>query len=413
VPDPGGGETLSQGVMFDITSRVEAEQQLREAEERFRVMVEQSPAMLYIETPDPHAPSIYISPKVADIFGVTPEEYIGDPGMWERLVHPEDREAAMSAYEGALAAGRPWVIEYRVVRPDGRVVWVRDESALTRDEGGDIVHVQGVVHDVTERKLAEQTLVESERRERQAADRLRALDEMKNTFLAAVSHELRSPLTSILGLALTLERQDKIADDDREDLLARLAANARKLDRLLKDLLDIDRLSRGIVTPQYRLTDVGALVRRTVEALDAVRGRQIYVQTESVLIPVDPAKVERIIENLIANAARHTSSEARIWVRVGPKDGGALVVVEDDGPGIPDDIRSAIFEPFRQGPNVSKANPGTGIGLSLVARFAELHGGRAWAEDREGGGASFGVYLPGSREPADRGGEATYAGGAA
>jgi PAS domain S-box-containing protein len=413
VSDPHGGETLWQGVMFDITSRVEAEHHLREAEERFRLMVEQSPAMLYIETPDPTAPSVYVSPKVEEVFGVTPDEYIADPLMWERLVHPDDRAQARSAYEGALSAGRSWLIEYRVVRPDGRVIWVRDESSLTRNERGEVAHVQGVVHDITERKLAEQTLVDSERRERQAADRLRALDEMKNTFLAAVSHELRSPLTSILGTALTLERQDRIADDDREDLLARLAANARKLDRLLKDLLDIDRLSRGIVTPQYRLTDVAALVRRTVEALDAVKGRQVYVQTETVLIPVDPAKVERIVENLVANAARHTASDARIWVRVAPKDGGALVMVEDDGPGIPEDVRTTIFEPFRQGPNVSKANPGTGIGLSLVARFAELHGGRAWAEDREGGGASFGVFLPGSRESLDHDGDAEAGPGAA
>ena len=139
--------------------------------------------------------------------------------------------------------------------------------------------------------------------------------------LAAVSHELRS-LTSILGLALTLERQ--VSDDDREDLLARLAANARKLDRLLKDLLDIDRLSRSLRHPQYRLTDIGSLVRRTIENMEAVAGRHLFVQTEPVLIPVDPAKVERIVENLVANAARHTAEETPVQGSRRPKDGGAL-----------------------------------------------------------------------------------------
>ena len=319
VPDRAGGEGLWQGVMFDITSRVDSEQHLREAEERFRALVEQSPAIFYIHQPDPEAPSIYVSPRVEELFGMSADEYIGDPDTWERLVHPDDVSEAVGAWKAALTAGRPWSLEYRVVRPDGRIIWVRDESTLARDEDGAVVQVQGVMYDITERKLAEQTLIKSERREREAADRLRAIDDMKNTFLAAVSHELRSPLTSILGLALTLERQERISDDDREDLLGRLAANARKLDRLLKDLLDIDRLSRGIVTPQYRLTDIGSLVRRTIENMEAVAGRHLFVQTEPVLIPVDPAKFERIVENLVANADRHTAEETRIWVRVAPQ----------------------------------------------------------------------------------------------
>jgi signal transduction histidine kinase len=218
---------------------------------------------------------------------------------------------------------------------------------------------------------------------------------MKNTFLAAVSHELRSPLTSILGLALTLERAPDIQGQDRDDLLSRLAANAKKLDRLLKDLLDIDRLNRGIVEPQYRVTDVAAIARRTVEHLDALAGREVIVQTDPVVIPVDPPKIERIVENLLMNASRHTDADRRIWLIVAPHDGGVRITVEDDGPGVPADIRAAIFEPFRQGPTRSPHSPGTGIGLSLVARFAELHGGRAWVDEREGGGAAFHVVIPG------------------
>jgi signal transduction histidine kinase len=250
-------------------------------------------------------------------------------------------------------------------------------------------------------------LRESEQREREAAERLRALDEMKNTFLAAVSHELRSPLTSILGLSLTLERSE-LQEGDRNDLLERLAANARKLDRLLKDLLDIDRLNRGIVEPQYRVTDVGALARRTVENLDALGDRSIQVQADPASMSVDAAKVERIVENLLMNAARHTSSGRTIWLKVERERNGVLIIVEDDGAGVPEELRQAIFEPFRQGTTAVPHAPGTGIGLSLVARFSELHGGRAWVQEREGGGASFRVFLPdgppdeGTRDRSDR-----------
>jgi signal transduction histidine kinase len=192
-----------------------------------------------------------------------------------------------------------------------------------------------------------------------------------------------------------LERAPDIHGQDREDLLTRLAANAKKLDRLLKDLLDIDRLNRGIVEPQYRVTDVATIARRTVESLDALAEREIIVRTDPVVIPVDPPKIERIVENLLMNAARHTEADRRIWLTVVPHEGGVRITVEDDGPGVPPELRAAIFEPFRQGPTRSPHSPGTGIGLSLVARFAELHGGRAWVDEREGGGAAFHVVIPG------------------
>jgi signal transduction histidine kinase len=100
------------------------------------------------------------------------------------------------------------------------------------------------------------------------------------------------------------------------------------------------------------------------------------------------------------NAARHTAPDRRIWLKVTALDGGVAITVEDDGPGVPAEIRGAIFEPFRQGPTASPHAPGTGIGLSLVARFAQLHGGRAWVDEREGGGAAFHVFLPGQRDGA-------------
>jgi signal transduction histidine kinase len=259
--------------------------------------------------------------------------------------------------------------------------------------------------DVTERKRAEQALRESERkyseafrREREAAQRLRALDDMKNTFLEAVSHDLRTPLTSILGSALTLEQsQLGLPHEDALDLVHRIAANARKLERLLSDLLDLDRLQRGIVSPQRRPTDMQELVDRVVAETENPSEREILVEVEQLTVSIDAAKVERILENLLSNALRHTPSEAQIWLRARGQDGGVLIVVEDDGPGVPRDLYEAVFEPFRQAPgSSSEHSPGVGVGLSLVLRFAELHGGRAWMESREGGGSSFRVFLPGA-----------------
>src|SRR4029077_1172864 len=269
--------------------------------------------------------------------------------------------------------------------------------------------------DITERKQAEQALQASERkyseafrREREAAQQLRALDDMKNTFLEAVSHDLRTPLTSILGSAITLEQANMdLPQEDAVDLVRRIATNARKLERLLGDLLDLDRLQRGIVSPQRRPTDVGELIRRAVEETEERNGHDLTVDVEPFMVSLDAPKVERIVENLVTNALRHTPPGAEVWVRAVPKDGGLLLIVEDDGTGIPPELREEIFEPFRQAPGSATGHsPGVGIGLSLVGRFAALHGGRAWVEDRPGGGASFRVLLP-DGPPAGTGGPGT------
>jgi PAS domain S-box-containing protein len=233
-------------------------------------------------------------------------------------------------------------------------------------------------------------------RERAAAEHLRAVDEMKTTFLQAVSHDLRTPLTTILGIALTLERggAGDLPADEAADLLHRLSTNARKLDGLLGDLLDLDRLARGTLTPRRQPVDIAALVRRVVEDAGVTEEHAVVVDAPTVQIAVDAPKVERIMENLVVNAAKHTTAGTTIWVRVQSQRDGVLLLVEDEGPGVPAPLREQVFQPFHTGRNVADHAPGSGIGLALVAQFASLHGGRAWVQDRPGGGASFRVFLP-------------------
>jgi hypothetical protein len=316
-------------------------------------------------------------------------------------LHPEDKEKVLTESRRTNKTGEPFSMDYRMIRRDGRMIWVHDECVLVRDAAGEPAYWQGVMTDITDRKRAEEELQHALVLEREATDRLRALDEMKNTFLTAVSHDLRTPLAAMLGLALTLERKEiGLSPDEMRDLATRIAANARKLDRLVMDLLDLDRLSRGILEPVFNRTDVGLLVQKIVSDADFLHEHPVAVDAESVLADVDTSKVERIVENLLANAVRHTPPGTQVWVRVLPQDGGALISVEDEGPGVLSELKDAVFEPFRQIETRDNPSPGVGIGLSLVARFAELHGGRAWVEDRQGGGASFRVFLPGQREAA-------------
>ena len=393
--DDEGEPRWSQGIWLDVTERKLAELALEEAEHRYRGIVEHVPAAIYLDKVDASMESVYVSPQIETIVGVSPERWMAEPDLWLRLTDGEDRDRVEASYLQAAEAKRPWSAEYRMHTPDGRTIWVHDETTFLIGPDGEPRYMQGVIFDITERKLAEQALRESEQREREAAERLRSLDEMKNTFLAAVSHELRSPLTSILGLSITLERAQAIARRGSRRS-ARPARRQRAQARPAPQGPARHRpVEPRIVEPQLRMTDVGALARRTVENLDALAGREVAVRTDAVMLAIDPPKVERIVENLLVNAGRHTEAGRRIWLDVAPSDAGVLIRVEDDGPGVPDEMRAVIFEPFRQGPTATSHAPGTGVGLSLVARFAELHGGRAWVEPREGGGASFRVYIPG------------------
>jgi PAS domain S-box-containing protein len=394
VRDDDGTPAFWQGVMLDITARIHAEEQLREAESRYRALVEQTPVVTYLEAFEPSNVTLYISPQVEGFLGYAPEEFTLPEPVWPGLLYPVDRERVMAANEQAEREETPFNIEYRLVAKDGHVVWVHDQAVLIRDDEGRPLFWQGVWVDITERMRAAE-LERALEAEREDAAQLRSVDEMKNTFLQAVSHDLRTPLAAILGLAVTLERQDlELNADEAKDLASRIAANARKLDRLVNDLLDLDRLGRGIVEPNREPVDVAALVVQILGASEVLTGREVHVEADPVTAQIDPAKVERIVENLLSNAVRHTPAGTGIWVRVGPQEDGALLVVEDEGPGVALEHRQEIFEPFRQGPGAPEHSPGVGVGLALVARFAELHGGRAWVEDRPGGGASFRVWLP-------------------
>jgi PAS domain S-box-containing protein len=299
--------------------------------------------------------------------------------------------------------------ESREVTRDGRIYDLAI-SALPdrqRQSGGHLV----VARDITERRQVEEQLCAALNHERVATDRLAAalageraaaehlrnLDELKSGFLQAVSHDLRTPLASVLGIALTLQRgRGQLGPADVDDLLGRLTANARKLDRILTGLLDLDRLDRGIVELRRERVDLARLVAGVVSEAreDLLDAHPVSLELLPVQVLADAAKIERIVENLLANAARHTDPGTPIWVRVSHGDRGALLCVDDAGPGVPVEQRESIFRPFQRGPGVGSYAPGSGVGLALVAQFASLHDGRAWVEDRAGGGASFRVLLP-------------------
>jgi signal transduction histidine kinase len=295
-----------------------------------------------------------------------------DYGSYLAHIHPEDRERVNRQIRRALLSSEPFSVEHRIVLANGTVRWMHARGHVVDDASGNPVRFVGTSQDITETKR---------------------LHELRENILATVSHELRTPLTSILGFAETLkERGTDLDEATRAEMVGHLVEQAVKLQRLLSDLLDLDRLRYGLLAPRFRPTDVGALVAN-VAGHQAGDGHRIDVQAEPIVADVDAAKVERIVENLLANAIKHTPPGTDVLARVERDGAFVLIAVDDRGRGVREDERESVFELFHRGDSYGGA-PGTGIGLSLVGQFAAIHGGHAWVEDHPGGGASFRVKLP-------------------
>ena len=251
----------------------------------------------------------------------------------------------------------------------------------------------------------ERRLCEALSTERESVERLQRLDGLKNTLLQTVSHDLRSPILAVLTMTDILAADARgarpLTVDMRSDLIAKVASSAKRMDRLLTDLLDSDPMRN----PADRLVtcDVGELVRRVLATMDLAHDHPLETDIVSVVANVEPVHVERLVENLLSNARHHLNPGVPIWVKTARLADGVLITVEDAGPGIPPDVADSLFQPFRRGADAGVH--GMGLGLWLVSRFAQLHGGRAWVDQRPGGGASFRVFLPSRLGAEEDGGE--------
>jgi PAS domain S-box-containing protein len=312
------------------------------------------------------------NPQAAELTGYAADDLVG---MTVEQLVPQRFRAAHAAHRSAYGDGprlRPMGAgrELSVLKADGTEVPVDIMlNPLETDEGQLVV---AAMRDVTDR---------------------RRVEAMREAFLRAVSHDLRTPLASLVGFAEILAEEENLPEHHRH-YVDRIIGNAHRLERLLRDLLDLDRLNRGVLRPNRRPTDIRQLVDTVVAALGMKDEHPVEVAVghDISVASVDPAQVERILENLLINVGRHTPPGTACRIDVERNHAGILLTVEDEGPGVPGEIKDIIFDAFQRGEGRAHS-PGTGIGLSLVAHFAELHDGRAWVEDVPSGGARFRVVL--------------------
>jgi len=211
----------------------------------------------------------------------------------------------------------------------------------------------------------------------------------QEVVLSAIAHDMRRHLTPIIGVSQTLlTHGSKLGDAERAECVKITLRNALQLEHLIHEMIDLQRFDAAGWIIHRRPTDVRALIDALVPELD-VGNRPLRVDGDGPIVNIDPGLLERIIDNLVQNAKSYTPPGSPIIIATQSDGTGAHITVQDSGPGVPDGIKTAIFDDFRSGPA-----GGSGLGLSLVKRFSEIHGGRAWVEDVRGGGARFCVHLP-------------------
>ena len=387
------GRELLFSIVHDASERHAALEALQDSRARWRQLAELAEDMVYRATF--HEGALvslnYVNPAGGRILGVSVGSLLADPTLVNDHVHPDDSQRFLSidSHTGTTNSTFRWQ------RPDGELVWLEDRRTTTNGRH-DATTVVGVVRDVTAQHRTEQALRTALRKQEQVTDELHRVNRMKSTFLQAVSHELRTPLTSLLGfLAMLDDHGDVIDERQRALFLDRARANSERLQRLLDDLLDVNRLANGLVAPHQQTADLGTVLEHLVATMD-LRDHEVALEVEDGRFTGDLVLVERALENLVGNAVRHTPPGTAIRVRVARDSSGDWLeaTVEDDGPGLPGVITGHVFEPFTQGPQAhSDPSPGIGIGLTLTAQIAAIHDGTLTADNRPEGGARLHLRL--------------------
>ena len=303
------------------------------------------------------------------------------------FVHPEERDVSVGLFAKALAAGSSLPTERRFVRPDGEPLW--GLISLSRlPDGAAIVHIQ----DITDRKRYEAALSDQNRR-------LAEADREKDELISVVSHDLRTPLTSIVGyleLALEDDGEDGPLGKARREFLLVAQRNSQRLSRLVEDLLFVTRARAGRAGLELEAVDTGALVRDVAAAaLPAARsaGVALTAHGDGTEIVADGHRLAEAVENLVSNAIKFTPAGGRVDVEVTADDEAAVVVVRDTGPGISAEDRERVFDRFFRAEG-TEGVPGAGLGLAIVKAIAEAHGGTVSLESAPGEGAAFALRLP-------------------
>jgi PAS domain S-box-containing protein len=364
------------------SERLRNEVALKESEAKFRTIANAMPQMVWSALPDGHHD--YYNQRWYDFTGLDQSTTAGDD--WKDIFHPDDRARAWELWQKCLITGEQYEIQYRLRHSSGDYRWTLGRSLPVRDDSGKIIRWMGTCTDIHDQKLAE--------------ERLKEADVRKDEFLAMLAHELRNPLAPI-GAAAQLLQMGALDEARVRQTSQIIGRQVHHMTSLVDDLLDVSRVTRGLVKLDRAQIDIGHVVADAIEQVTPlIRARHqhlgLQLTPEAPLVIGDKKRLVQVIVNLLNNAAKYTREGGQLLLKTEVRDAHVLIEVADNGIGMAPELVSRAFDLFVQAERTSdRSSGGLGLGLALVKSLVDLHRGTVSCESAGVGmGSTFTVCLP-------------------
>lgn len=382
VRDAGGRLIGAVSVKMDISDRVKFEAALRESEAKFRTITNAMPQIVWSALPSGYLD--YLNQQFYDYTGLSAGEGYGEG--WMELIHRDDRERTRERWLHSLQTGESYEIEFRIRHHFGQYRWTLTRAVPIRDDQGAIVRWMGSSTDIHEQKRAQEALCEADRQ--------------KDEFLAMLAHELRNPLSPITSAAELLAT-GSLSDEAVQKMSRLIFRQAVHMTSLIDDLLDVSRITQGLVNLEKMPVDLKNIVTQALEQVQPLLNAkahylEVVLSQESARVMGDPLRMIQLVVNVLSNAAKYTPPKGRIELRITVNESQVILAVCDNGMGMTPDLVERVFDLFAQGERTpDRSQGGLGIGLALVKRLVSLHGGTVTASSEGlGRGSEFTIFLP-------------------